>query len=698
MKYVIVHESQGRIRVRCGRNAFSKEEGYGIAHALKSDAQIVEVTTCEINGSILIYHTYPDSQRVQNALEALNKRSLSMVQPDELQTMAETDRRYAGLFIKRIAMRYILKTFLPPFLGQVITWIKAISYFKNGLKSLAQRKVDVAVLDAAAVGASLLQNEYATANSIMFLLSISELLEDYAKERAKISLVQSLKVHVDSVWVVYGDQEELIPISKLQIGDVVAVRTGSMIPIDGEVVEGECSINESSMTGESLPALKHPGSSVYAGTVVEEGNIRIRVRTLADDTRINKIVDFIEGSEKFKSDLQSRAEVLADSIVPYSFMMAAGVFLVTGNWRKAVSVLMVDYSCAIKLSTPISMISAIKEASNHRIMVKGGKYLELLNQADTVVFDKTGTLTSASPKVCKVIPFNGYSREEVLKISACIEEHFPHSVARAIVRQAEIENIDHREEHAQVQYVVAHGISTMLKGEPAIIGSAHFIFEDMNVPLNPEDQQVLNQLSATYSCIYLAIGGKLSGCICIEDPPREEARRVIQKLKEFGLRDIIMLTGDSEKAAKSIASQLRIDQYKSEVLPDEKAAILSEFKKEGRTIIMVGDGINDSPALSIADVSIAMRDASDIAREVADITLLSSDLNHLIPLIELSRKVVRRIQYNYLFITSFNSLLLLSGLTGLITPMTSALLHNLSTMGICIHSTRPLLKGKIQED
>lgn len=697
MNYIITYNAPGRIRVRCGANAFTKSEGYGIAEFLKNDSKITAVTTCDINGSILIHHEHETADPVFTWLNQLTKNDLPPSPPNELQVMAETDRKYGSLFLKTIVLRYLYRAFLPPLLGKALTLFRAASYFKNGLDSLSKGRVDVAVLDASAIGASLIQRNYGTANSIMFLLSISELLEDYTKERAKISLAQSLKVHVDSVWIVHDDHEELVPISTLKIGDTIAVRTGSMIPIDGEVVHGECTINEASMTGESIPVEKYEGSSVYAGTVIEEGAIRIRVRALSDDTRINKIVDFIESSEKSKANLQSHAEQLADRIVPYSFLTSALVYLFTRNLTKALSVLMVDYSCAIKLSTPISVISAIKEASGRKIMVKGGRYLEVLSQADTVVFDKTGTLTTASPTVCKIVPFNGYSREEVLKIAACIEEHFPHSVARAIVKQAEIEHIDHREEHAQVEYVVAHGISTVLHGERAIIGSAHFIFEDEGVPLIDEDKQILDELSDSYSCIYLAIGNKLCGCLCIEDPPREESKEVIRQLKKLGIGDIIMLTGDSDKAARSVANQLGIDRYQSQVLPDEKADILAKLKAEGKTIIMVGDGINDSPALSVADVSIAMRDASDIAREVADVTLLSSDLNHLIPLIHLSRKLLVRIQRNYLFITTFNSGLLMLGLAGIITPTTSALLHNLSTMGISLHSTRPLLPSSTEE-
>lgn len=691
MKYTIIHKTPGRLRVRCGAYAFTKMQGYGIAGFLREDDRITSVTTCDVNGSILIHHSFEDSRELLRLLDGLQTANLPDIAADEIQIMEETDRKYIGLLIKKIVRRYALKLFLPPFVGKIVIGLQAASYIKKGLESLRNGKIDVAVLDASAVTASIAQGDFSTAGSIMFLLSISELLEDYTKERAKISLAQSLKVHVDSVWLVDGEQEELVPISTLRIGDIISVRTGSMIPIDGEVVCGECTINEASMTGESLPVAKHAGSSVYAGTVIEEGNIQIRVRTLMNDTRINKIVDMIEGADKFKAGLQSHAEDLADRIVPFSFITAGLVYLFTRNLTKALSVLMVDYSCAIKLSAPISVISAIKEASNRKIMVKGGKYLELLSKADTVVFDKTGTLTCSSPTVCKIVPFGGYTREEVLKISACIEEHFPHSVARAIVKQAEIENIDHREEHAEVEYVVAHGISTILHGEKALIGSAHFIFEDMEVPISEEEQRVLDELSDSYSCIYLAIGGKLTGCLCIEDPPREESAAVIAELKKLGIQEVIMLTGDSEKAARSIAGQLGIDRYESQVLPDEKASILEKLKAEGKTIIMVGDGINDSPALSTADVSIAMRDASDIAREVADVTLLSSDLSHLIPLIVLSRKLVGRINSNYLFILSFNSMLLLLGLFGILPPTTSALLHNLSTMGISIHSTRPLL-------
>lgn len=691
MKFKVVYRSEGRLRIRFGSGRFSRGQGFTLGKILMKKPGISNVVTCHLNGSVLILYEEDIENALLVYLENIDFSEIEETEPDDFQVVAEADSRYITRLINMVTVRYFCKWFLPMPISRAITLFKARSFIKNGVKSLMKGKVDVAVIDASSIGASLLQGEFNTANSIMFLLSVSELLEEYTKERAKIALTENLRINVDSVWCVRNGKEEKLPMSDIVIGDVVMVRTGSMIPVDGTVVSGECTINESSMTGESIPVDKREGSTVYAGTVIEDGNVHIEVKALPKDSRINKIVDFVEGSEKFKADIQSKAESLADAIVPFSFIGAALVFILTGNWRKAVSVLMVDYSCAIKLATPISVISAIKEASSKSIMVKGGKYLELLSQADTVVFDKTGTLTSAEPKLCKVFAFGNYSEREVLKISACIEEHFPHSVARAIVNGAAERGIDHKEEHADVEYVVAHGIVTKLNGERAIIGSAHFLFDDMGIVLSEEEKRTLSEIQENYSCVYLGLGDRLAGCLCIEDPPRIEAREVISELRNYGINEVIMLTGDGKKAARAVAEQLGIETYKSEVLPDEKAAIIQQLKEERKKIIMVGDGINDSPALASAHVSVAMRDASDIAREVADITLLSSDLNKLVDLMSLSKKLLRRINRNYRFIVSFNSALLLSGLGGIITPVTSATLHNLSTMGISLHSMRPLL-------
>ena len=517
-------------------------------------------------------------------------------------------------------------------------------------------------------------------------------MEDYTKKRTRNALVHSLTINVDRVWVKNADGEMLIPISQVSQSDQVIVRTGTMIPVDGMISSGDAMVNESSMTGEPLPVHKTTGATVYAGTVVEEGEITVAVRSLGGETRINKIVDLIDQSEALKADVQNKAEQLADSIVPYSFLGAAGIFLLTGNLTRALSVLMVDYSCALKLSTPISVISAMREASTMNIMVKGGKYLEEFALADTIVFDKTGTLTVASPKVVDVIPFVGYTKQDVLRTAACLEEHFPHSVARAIVRKAAEENLKHCEEHAAVEYVVAHGIATKLHGKRALIGRAHFIVDDEGVPLGDEERSAIEKESEHgRSLIYLAIGDQLAGIICIEDAIRPMAGEVIAALKDLGITNVVMITGDGEATARAVASTIGIDRYYSQVLPEDKAAIINDLKMSGRKVIMVGDGVNDTPGLAAADVSVAMKDASDIAQEVADITLLSADLRELILLRTLSTKLLDRINTNYRFILGFNTGLLVLGQLGILTPATSAVLHNISTMGISAGSMRPLL-------
>lgn len=487
------------------------------------------------------------------------------------------------------------------------------------------------------------------------------------------------------------DGDVLIPIDDLSVGDNIRVQTGKIIPIDGTVVSGDANVNESSMTGEPLPAHKQEGDSVFAGTVVEEGSLVIRVRELASNTKISKIIDLINDSENLKAGVQSHAERLADRIVPFSFLGFFAVLAFTRNITKAVSLLMVDYSCAIKLSTPIAVISAIKEAADNKITIKGGKYLEAFANADTIVFDKTGTLTNAEPTLEKVISFSEYSEDDILRIAACLEEHFPHSVANAVVIAAAQRGLSHIEEHTQVNYIVAHGISTTLHGKRAVIGSKHFVVEDENVEITQEQQEKINEKSGACSVLYLAVGGELIGVLCISDPPRKEAKKAIELLKSHGIKNVVMLTGDSFKAAKATAEMLGITEYKYQVLPEQKHGYVERLKSDGNKVIMVGDGINDTPALAAADVSVAMSDASDIARETADITITNSDITELVRIRILSELLMRRINKNYRFIIGFNSALMLSGLIGIITPSLSALLHNASTMLICAKSMSPLI-------
>ena len=527
----------------------------------------------------------------------------------------------------------------------------------------------------------------------MFLLSISDALEDYTVQKAKSTLKDSLALNIDTVWLVGDDGEEKqVPAMDIVKGDKIKVHMGDVIPVDGKVIDGDGMVNESSMTGEPLAVHKTNGKTVHAGTVMEEGNIVVEVYSMNKETRLNKIIDLIENSEDLKATTQSKAEKLADSIVPYSFLATTLTYLITGNASKALSVLMVDFSCAIKLTTPLSIISAMREASDNRMMVKGGKFLEAYANADTIVFDKTGTLTNATPKVVDVIPMSKrYKRDEILRMAACIEEHFAHSIAKAIVKQAEEEGLIHEEDHSEVEYIVAHGIATEYDGKRAVIGSRHFLFDDEKIKVTKTQEKKIAKEVKEHSVVYLAIDGKLEGLICIDDPIREEAKFVIEELKSLGIENVIMLTGDSESGAKAGAKALGITEYRSQVLPEDKSRIVEELKAEGKTVIMVGDGINDSPALATADVSVSMKHSSDIAREVADISLLSDDLYDLVTLRKLSSGMLDKINSNYHNIVAVNGSLLVLGVMGIIPPSTSSLIHNLSTMLFGVMSTKSVL-------
>ena len=692
MQYCIKYDGKGRLRVRCGQFAFSEKEGYGIAQMLKEEKYILDVISSHQNGGLLITYADGARQQVLEKIKAIEKAHIKPVEPSDEDLSRKTDSAFQQSLVC-IAVRHgLTKWLLPAPIRTAITLFKSVKYLKAGILSLLDMKLNVSVLDGVAIGASLCQRYFDTASSIMFLLSISDLLEDYIKKRTKDALTRSLAIDIDKVWLVKEESDILVPLASIRQGDCIKIRTGSMIPVDGVIIEGEAMINEASMTGEPLAVRKAEGAFVYAGTVIEEGCAVINVKAVNNETRINKIVKMIDQSEALKAEVQGKAEKLADSIVPFSFATALATYLVTRNMTKALSVLMVDYSCAIKLSTPISVISAMREASCHQIMVKGGKYLEAFAQADTIVFDKTGTLTEACPRVAKVIGCNGFTRKGVLRIAACLEEHFPHSVAKAIVKQAQSEGLNHEEEHTEVEYVVAHGIASMIHGQKALIGSEHFIFEDEKIPFSEEEKRIVEENRNGCSIIYLAIGGKLAGFIGIDDPARKEAKKMIADMKKEGVKHIIMLTGDSQNAAEAVSKALGITEYRSQVLPEEKANIIEELKKEGKKVIMVGDGVNDSPALSVADVSVAMKDASDIAREVADVTLLSGNLEELVILRRLSKLLMHRISWNYKFILTFNTSLLLLGLAGVITPATSAFCHNVSTMAISAASMRPCLK------
>ncbi len=703
MIYKIVYDKNTRLRVRVGRDIFTREESYGLSETLLQYDFIDEVKISHKNGSILIlYNDFKKKNDILTILDKISKEDLFEAKATEKIKSQEISNDFFMKLSKKIIKRYLFKIILPIPLRKIMLLYNASRFIYRGLDSLTSFRADVALLDGTAIAASLYHRNYSSVGSMMFLLSLSDMLEDYTMQKTKNTLKNSLALNIDNVWLIESDDEgneteSLFPLSEIKKHDKIRIRTGAIIPVDGVIADGDGMINESSMTGESLAVHKTVGRAVHAGTVVEEGSIAVEVLSVNDETRLNKIIDMIEDSEELKASIQSKAEKLADSIVPYSLLATGLTYLITGNSIKALSVLMVDFSCAIKLTTPISVISAMKEASDNRMMVKGGKHLEAFANADTIVFDKTGTLTNASPVLVNVIPCGKYSKDDVLRISACIEEHFAHSVATAIVNKAAEEGLYHEEEHSEVEYIVAHGISTTYDGEKAIIGSRHFVEEDEGVKFTKKQEKIIKENVDKYSVIYLAIGGKLQGILCIDDPVRDEARDVIFKLKELGITNIVMLTGDSENAARTIAEELDITEYQSQVLPEDKANIIQKIKNEGHNVIMVGDGINDSPALSAADVSVAMRNSSDIAREVADISLLSDDLYDLITLRKLSMGMLDKINTNYRHIVMFNGSLIGLGIMGVVTPSTSSLLHNLSTMLFGFKSTKSVLNQESQE-
>ena len=698
MKFQVMYDNGSRLRVRAGKWAFTKEEGYGLASLLLNQSFIYEVYTSHRNGSILIYYEegIENKEKIFDILRGITLDDLFEAEPTQTQVSKEiTDDFYLKLS-KMIFKRLMGRLFLPIPIKNALTIFRALKYVSGGLDSLTSFRVDVALLDGAAVTGSLLLKQYQPASSMMFLLSISDELEDYTLQKAKSTLKDSLALNIDTVWIIGEDGEEKqCPVVDIDKGDKIKVHMGDVIPVDGKVIEGEGMVNEASMTGEPLAVHKRPGKTVHAGTVIEEGNLIVEVYSMNKETRLNKIIDLIENSEELKADTQSKAEKLADSIVPYSFIATALTYLITGNPTKALSVLMVDFSCAIKLTTPLSIISAMREASDNRMMIKGGKFLENYANADTIVFDKTGTLTNATPKVVDVIPMSKrYTRDEILTMAACIEEHFAHSIAAAIVKQAEKEGLKHEEDHSEVEYIVAHGIATEYDGKRAVIGSKHFLFDDEKVKITKTQEKKVNKAAKEHSVVYLAIDGKLEGIICIDDPVREEAKYVIEELKSLGIENIVMLTGDSESGAKAASKALGITEYRSQVLPEDKSRIVEEFKDEGKTVIMVGDGINDSPALAAADVSVSMKNSSDIAREVADISLLSDDLYDLVTLRKLSTGMLDKINDNYHNIVLVNGSLLVLGVFGVISPSTSSMIHNLSTMLFGAMSTKSVLKDE----
>lgn len=691
MKFYIRHEAKGRMRIHVECNRMSCAEADVLAtmlaeHASVKNAKVYERTadiTVEYTGKrgdmLSFLQSIPLSQVKQEAEEQKNSpRALNAVYQEKLTF--------------RVLRRFLSKMFLPMAVRTVITMIKSIRYLWEGIVCLAKGRLEVPVLDAVAIGVSLLRGDPATAGSIMFLLGIGELLEEWTHKKSVADLAQSMALQVDKVWLLEDGQEILVDATRIREKDPVVVHMGNVVPFDGTVVAGEAMLNQASLTGESMPVRKIEGASVYAGTTVEEGEITLSVREVGGGSHYEQIMAMIEASEKLKSSSESKAEHIADKLVPYTLGVTVLTYLLTRNVTKALSVLMVDFCCALKLAMPISVLSAIRESNQHHISVKGGKFLEAVAEADTIVFDKTGTLTKAQPRVTDVISFDPERNgDELLRIAACLEEHFPHSMAKAVVNAAIEKHLDHEEMHSKVEYIVAHGIATTIGQARVIIGSYHFVFEDEECKVPEGYEAQFAALPDDCSLLYLAIDHKLAGVICIADPLRENTKDVIRSLKELGISKIVMMTGDSYKTAESIAAEVGVDEFYAEVLPEDKASFIEDEKAKGRTVVMVGDGINDSPALSAADVGIAVSDGAQIAREIADIILMRDDISYLVTLKQISDGLQKRIHWNYKNIVGFNSGLIVLGILGILQPTTSALLHNTSTLLIGLHSMKDVL-------
>lgn len=662
-----------------------------LLYYLENKSEVISAKVYERTGDAVI--RYKGERR--RILEMLRSFCYDkVVVPNEvLETSGRAlNAAYQEKIIDKILFRWMRKWFLPYPMTALYTAAMSVKYIYQGLKILCKGKIEVPVLDATAIGVSILRNDFDTASSIMFFLSIGELLEEWTHKKSVDDLARMMSLNVEKVWIKKNDQEILVAASTVKKGDLIVVHMGNVIPFDGTVIEGEAMINQAALTGESVPVRRSSEDSVYAGTVLEEGEITLRVEKTGGSSRFEKIVTMIEASEKLKSSLEGKAEHLADQLVPYTFAGTGLVYLLTRNVTKALSVLMVDFSCAMKLAMPISVLSAIREASKYHLTVKGGKYLEAVAEADTIVFDKTGTLTKAHPTVVDVISFNGDDPDELLRVAACMEEHFPHSMAKAVVYAAKKRNLEHEEMHSKVEYMVAHGISTEIEGKRPVIGSYHFVFEDEKCRIPEGKEELFESLSGEYSHLYLAMEQELAAVIRIEDPLRDEAVEVIRLLKEEGIANIVMMTGDSERTAASIAKRVGVDDYDSEVLPEEKARFVEKERAKGKKVIMIGDGINDSPALSAADVGIAISDGAELAREIADITISADNLYELVLLKRLSDRLMQRIGRNYRLIVGINAALIALGVAGILQPTASALFHNTSTLFIGLDSMKNLME------
>lgn len=691
MKFYIKHESRGRIRIHLAQKRMSSVQAETLLYYLQNQNQVSFAKVYDRTGDAVICYE-GERAAVIRMIQLFHYEEVELPTGLLESSGRALNNEYQEKLISKVIYHFGRKWLLPAPIRAIYTTVVSVKYIWKGIQTLAQGKIEVPVLDATAIGVSMLRGDYGTAGSVMFLLGVGELLEEWTHKKSVGDLARSMSLNVGKVWLKKDGQEILVPSEKIVAGDEIVVHMGNLIPFDGEVSNGEGMVNQASLTGESVPVRRTLGSVVYAGTVLEEGELAILVKQTGGSSRYEKITAMIEESEKLKSGLESKAEHLADRLVPYSLGGTALTYLLTRNATKALSILMVDFSCALKLAMPISVLSAIREANQHKITVKGGKFLEAVAEADTIVFDKTGTLTKAQPTVAEVVSFSETkSPDELLRIAACLEEHFPHSMAKAVVDAAKEKHLDHEEMHSKVEYIVAHGISTTINGEKAIIGSYHFVFEDENSIIPEGMEEKFRHLPEEYSHLYLALEGVLAAVICIEDPLRPEAAEIIRQLKKAGLKKIVMMTGDSERTAKAIAKKVGVDEYYAEVLPEDKANFVEKEKAEGRKVIMIGDGINDSPALSAADVGIAISEGAEIAREIADITVAADDLAEILVLRMLSNRLMKRIHKNYRFIVTFNAGLILLGVGGILQPTTSALLHNTSTLYIGLKSMGNLL-------
>ena len=690
MKCTILHEGKGRMRVHVEKVRMTLHRADVLEAYLNHNDAIVHAAVYERTGDVVI--TYTGKRTAAIAILAGYK--FDVAEYDALVTSADSrrlNREYQDKMFDLVAGRCLRKLFLPAPLDAAYTAFRSIRFLWKGVRCVLSRRLEVEVLDALSIGVSLLRGDFGTAGSVMVLLNLGSLLGEWTRKKSLDDLARSMALNVDKVWVRSQGTEVLVPLTKVRSGDEVVVRSGNMIPLDGTVLEGEAMVNQAALTGEAMPVRKAEGSTLYAGTVVEEGECVFIAKAEGGSNRYDKIVAMIEESEKLKSSTENRALVLADKLVPWCLGATVVTYLLTRNATRAISCLMVDFSCALKLSMPLAVLSAMRECGSYHITVKGGKYLEALSQADTIVFDKTGTLTRATPQVVEVVPFSGCNEREVLQLAACLEEHFPHSMANAVVRAAKERGISHEEMHSEVEYIVAHGIASRVGGQRVVIGSHHFVFEDEKCTIPTAEQQKFDALKPAYSHLYMAASGQLVGVICISDPLRPEAAAVLNGLRALGIRNTVMMTGDSERTAAAIAKQVGVDRFFAEVLPEDKANFVQQAKAEGHTVVMIGDGINDSPALSAADIGIAINSGAAIAREIADVTIKADSLEELVALKAIANSLQKRVHANYRFVLTFNSALIALGALGILQPASSAMLHNLSTIGISLKSMTNLL-------